>query len=104
MVMLTVAVTLLPLPVSGTDAPVHLVVGRWIWQHGQVLPTDLFSYITEGQPFVAHSWLVEVMFYLLDRAAGPTGLILLRFALISVSLALMYRTARMLGAQLSSRL
>jgi hypothetical protein len=86
-------------PLSGGDLLMHVIVGRWIWQHGEVPRTDPFSYVTEGQPFIAHSWLAEVAFFLLERAAGTVGFMLLRFALILVALVCAARTAQALGAR-----
>ena len=76
----------------------HLTVGRWIWAHGWVPSTDPFSYITEGQPFLAHSWLAEVVFYLVEQTAGTAGLMLLRFSLIGLALTAMLKTARLFKA------
>jgi hypothetical protein len=85
-------------PLSGGDLWMHLTVGRWIWQHGAILRTDPFSYVTEGQPFIAHSWLAEVLFYLVEQSAGTVDFMLLRFALISVALLGALQTARLLNA------
>jgi hypothetical protein len=85
-------------PLSGGDLVMHLTVGQWIWQHGWVPITDPFSYITEGQPFIAHSWLAEVAFYLIERSAGTVGFMLLRFTLILVAITFAAHTAQALGA------
>jgi hypothetical protein len=76
----------------------HLAVGLWIWQHGSVPLTDPFGYVTAGQPFIAHSWLAEVLFYLVEQHAGTMGFMLLRFALISGALFYALQTARLLKA------
>ena len=57
-----------------------------------------FTYVTAGEPFIAHSWLAELAFYLLERAAGTVGFVVLRFALISLPLGFAFRTAQMMGA------
>jgi hypothetical protein len=85
-------------PLAGLDIWMHLTLGRWIWAHGWVPSTDPFSYITEGQPFLAHSWLAEVVLYLVEQTAGTVGLMLLRFSLIGVALTAMLKTARLLKA------
>jgi hypothetical protein len=86
-------------PLRGGDLVMHLTVGRWIWEHGWVPITDPFSYITEGQPFIAHSWLAEIVFFLIERATGTVGFMLLRFALIIVALGCAVQTALALGAK-----
>ena len=85
-------------PLTGLDLWMHLTLGRWIWAHGWVPSTDPFSYITEGQPFLAHSWLAEVVFYLVEKTAGTVGLMLLRFSLIGLALTAMLKTARLFKA------
>ena len=85
-------------PLAGLDLLMHLTLGRWIWAHGWVPSTDPFSYITEGQPFIAHSWLAEVVLYLVEQSAGTVGLMLLRFGLISLALTAALKTARLLKA------
>ena len=85
-------------PLTGLDLWMHLTLGRWIWAHGWVTTTDPFSYITEGQPFLAHSWLAEVVFYLVEKTAGTVGLMLLRLSLIGLALTAMLKTARLFKA------
>jgi hypothetical protein len=85
-------------PLAGSDLWMHLTLGRWIWAHGWVPGTDPFSYITEGQPFIAHSWLAEVVFYRVEQTAGTVGLMLLRFGLITLALTAALKTARLLKA------
>jgi hypothetical protein len=85
-------------PLAGADLLMHLTVGRWIWEHGWVPITDPFSYITEGQTFIAHSWLAELAFYLVERRAGTVGFMGLRCALIGVAPAFAARVAQILRA------
>jgi hypothetical protein len=49
----------------------HAAIGRWIWTHGRV-PTHCLFLWTSHDPYVAHSWLSEILIYLLVRAAGET--------------------------------
>jgi hypothetical protein len=95
----------------GGDLLKHLTLGRWIWTHGAVTHADVFSYDSEGE-LIAHSWLAEVLFYLIERtgcAPHPicpvggglpvrVGFMVLRCGLISVALGFAMRTARLLGA------
>ena len=57
-------------PLQGGDLPEHLTVGRWIWANGTVPKVDVFTYKSPGE-FIAHSWLSELAFYLLERTSGP---------------------------------
>ena len=85
-------------PLAGSDLLLHPTVGRWIWAHAGVPRTDPFSYLTEGQPCIAHSRLAEVAFYLIDQTAGTAGFMRLRVGLISLALTAALRTARLLKA------
>jgi hypothetical protein len=52
----------------------HLRTGRWIVEH-RALPTlDYFSDYGRGKPWVAYSWLVELLLYGLCQAFGIFGL------------------------------
>jgi hypothetical protein len=95
---LAVVVLFLVWPLRGDDLILHLTLGQWIWQHGWVPTGDPFSYLTEGQEFVAHSWLSEVLLYGLEYTTGTLGFLALRFTLIVASLLLAWRVARCLKA------
>src|SRR5437016_37438 len=61
-------------PLVGTDDFwAHAAVGRWTWQHGEVPHHTLFLWTT-SEPWVAHSWLSQVMLYAL-LALGGTWLV-----------------------------
>jgi hypothetical protein len=55
---------------------------------------DTFSFIAAGTPWVPESWLAELAYGVLDRLAGPTGLIVFHAALGATIGALWYRLAR----------
>ena len=72
-------------PPNGGDLAMHLTVGKYIWQHGDVPRLDVFSFVSEGREFIAHSWGSELIFYGLEQTAGTPGFAWLRLALISVA-------------------
>jgi len=49
-------------PVASVDVWAHAAVGRWIVQHGHV-PTHTLFLWTAHNPWIAHSWLTEVLLY-----------------------------------------
>lgn len=65
------------------DAWWHLRAGQWIVEHQAVPATDPFSRhgLETSQPWVAYSWLFEVLLYGLHHALGLGGLILYRAVL-----------------------
>jgi hypothetical protein len=67
----------------------HMKAGEWIVQHHAVPADDPFSAFGQGRPWVAYSWLFEVLFYGLYQGLGWTGILLYRFVLwIGISIAL----------------
>jgi hypothetical protein len=57
----------------------------------------VFSFVSAGREFIAHSWGAELVFYGLEQAAGTLGFALLRLALIGTALWCALRVARLLG-------
>ena len=82
-------------PLAGGDLTMHQVVGKRMWHHGAVPRVDPFSYVNAGQECIAHSWLSEVLFYLIEQSAGTIGLMLLRLGLIILALTAALTTARL---------
>jgi hypothetical protein len=83
---------------TGGDLTMWLTVGRWTWEHGWPPLVDSWSYTTAGAPFVAHSWLAGLVFYLVEISTGSFGFMVLRFALISVALTATLQTVRLVHA------
>jgi hypothetical protein len=78
MALYAIAAVAVTRPVLDWDIWWHLRTGQWIVEHGAVPETDPFSGYTAGRPWVAYSWLFEVIVYLLHRAFGLHGIILYR--------------------------
>ena len=68
-------------PVTDPDIWWHLRTGQWIVEHGAVPTTDPFSSFGLGKPWVAYSWLFELLVYGLYRGLGLCGIILYRVVL-----------------------
>src|SRR5436190_21749859 len=49
------------LPILDPDIWWHLRTGQWIVEHATVPTTDLFSSYGIGKPWIAYSWLFEVL-------------------------------------------
>src|ERR1035437_556004 len=79
-----------------TDIWWHLANGRYILDHG--LPsTDVYSFTAVGHVWVVHEWLADVGMFLLYRAVGITGLILLAAAAVASGELFVYRLLRRAG-------
>ncbi|HEV2118188.1 MAG TPA: hypothetical protein VGR48_19275 [Terriglobales bacterium] len=69
----------------------HLRAGQEIVASHQVPHQDSFSYTRYGQPWIAHEWLSEAIFYLIFRATGWAGLMVAFAGLIAATFLLLYR-------------
>ena len=54
----------------------HLRTGQWMLSHVQVPATDPFSAYGSGKPWVAYSWLFEILVYALFTKLGLMGILL----------------------------
>ena len=60
----------------------HLKTGELAWTSGQPVARDAFSFTAVGQPDEVHSWLAQIVFYLLHAKFGEFGLRFLNLALV----------------------
>lgn len=63
-------------PVIDMDIWWHLRTGQWIIEHGAIPRVDEFSSYGMGKPWVAYSWLFEVLVYGLYQMFGLFGIVL----------------------------
>jgi hypothetical protein len=63
------------IPVVDPDIWWHLRTGQWIFSHGEVPITDPFSAYGMGKPWVAYSWLFEILVYALFTKFGLMGIL-----------------------------
>ncbi len=77
----------------------HLKAGEWIVEHRAVPWNDPFSYTAAGQPWIAYSWLAEVLFFELARTLGYHALIYLKSAAALALMGFVYLSARTAGAR-----
>ncbi len=78
-------------PVIDWDLWWHLRTGEWVLEHGHVPATDPFSTYGQGKPWVAYSWLFEVLLALCFRSLGLTGVMLFTLTLSLLNAGLLYR-------------
>ena len=79
---LVIVVLLYCIPASQAMVPLvdpdiwwHLRTGQWIVEHAQVPATDPFSAYGMGKPWVAYSWLFEILVYALFTKFGLMGIL-----------------------------
>jgi len=79
------------------DLPRHLLTGRTILETKSIPTVEPFAYPYEGRPYVAHEWLADIIFYLIQNYLGLAGLVILSAALLASTFTSLY-------AYVSSRL
>jgi hypothetical protein len=75
---------------ADTDTWWHLQSGRVTLENGHILQTDIFSHTRQGQPWVNHSWLSQVILYLLFHGFRYFGLGLFQALLVTLTFACVY--------------
>ena len=72
----------------------HLRTGQWIVEHGTVPSDDPYSRLGGEQPvpWVAYSWLYEVVLFEVHDHFGPGGILTLRVLLAGMSIAALFLT------------
>ncbi len=59
----------------------HIKFGEDIWQAGAVPKTDPYNYVFPNHAWFNHEWLTEVLFYLLYKVFGSTGILIFKLGL-----------------------
>jgi len=77
--------------VADPDLWGHIKFGQDVWQTGNIIQSDIYSYLTGDQLWINHNWLAEAIFYPIFAQAGPAGLIVLKVAVSLLMAGLVYR-------------
>jgi len=85
-------------PIADPDLGWHLKGGEHVWRHWWPPTADEFAYTIEGQPWIAYSWLAELVFWMAASRVGFHALIVLCAALVAAAFVVVYRTCREAGA------
>jgi hypothetical protein len=75
----------------------HLKTGEYIVTHGALPNGDVFSFTHQGQPWVLHEWLFEIVLYGMFTWLGPLGVKLLTVTLAMSALGITYALLRRLA-------
>lgn len=86
-----VPVTVALCPVADPDLWWHLRTGQWVVEHGTVPTTDPFSFPGQDHPWIAYSWLFEVVVHGFFSGLGLTGILILRVLLGLAVVAALHR-------------
>jgi hypothetical protein len=91
---IVVAVRAVADPVIDPDIWWHLRVGQWVVEHHAVPATDPFSRYGVDRPWIAYSWLYEVLVFRLYEAFGLAGIVAYRVAMSMAVVAALHRLVR----------
>ena len=69
----------------------HIKFGQDLWQTGNIIRSDTYSYLAGDQSWINHEWLSEAIFSLVYAQAGPVGLISLKVVVGLLITGLVYR-------------
>lgn len=72
----------------------HLLFGREIIAQGSIARVDTYSYTVAGQPWINHEWLSQVVLAATYQWGGSPGLLLLKFAVATLTLLLVFDRLR----------
>lgn len=79
---------------GGDDFWAHAAVGRWIWDNSRVPHQTLFIWSAPPIPWVAHSWLTQLIFYGLMSMGGPRLVVGVTMLLSALTFGLLWRLWR----------
>ncbi len=87
--------------VNDADIWWHLRTGEWILMHRAVPWVDPFSGPLVGTPWLAYSWLYEILVALLFHSFGLAGIVVYSCAMVLAITLALYRMVRRLQSDLS---
>jgi hypothetical protein len=73
------------------DTGWHIRIGDWMWAHGSVPKSDMFSYTRPGAPFVAWEWLWDLGASWVHHRFGLGGVVLVSMFVLCLTTALLSR-------------
>jgi tetratricopeptide (TPR) repeat protein len=83
--------------VSSEDTWWHLKQGELYVTTFSLPAQDPFAFTTAGREWIKYSWLADILFYCVFRAAGLPGLVLFRLLMLGLCMLVLYRILRRAG-------
>ena len=88
-------------PMRGSDLWWHLATGRWILEHRSVPMIDHWSFTRDGQPWLQHEWLSDVLFQAWAALFGINSLVYWKWFVIILIFTLLFHVLRSGGKLLN---
>ena len=80
-------------PLADPDMWWHLSAGRAMWERGEILTHDIFSFTRAGAPWTNAFWIADLGMYFLYSKLGPWALALMVAALAGLTMFVVYAQA-----------
>ena len=77
-----------------TDFFWHLNAGKVSFEQQSVLLSDFFSFTKYGTPWVNHSWLSQIIFYIIYRMFSYPGIMVLVALVATATMSLIYKSMK----------
>ncbi len=84
-------------PMRGSDLWWHLATGRWILEHRSLPMIDHWSFTRDGQPWLQHEWLSDVIFQGWAVLFGVNSLVYWKWLVITLIFTLLFHVVRRLS-------
>lgn len=92
-----------PVNLVDTDLGRHIENGRYFFETHRIPDTNLYSYTNPDVPFINHHWGSGVLFYLIWKVAGISGLSFLYVALSLLTFGILFfQTRKFAGLALAT--
>jgi hypothetical protein len=86
----------------GGDLWWHLAVGTWIVDHKSLPLVDFWSFTREGQPWLQHEWLADLIYSIWTRMFGVSSLVYWKWILLIATFTLLFHVVRCIGKEFIS--
>ncbi len=90
LILLCIAYAWRPLE-GGSDLWAHAAVGKWIWDTGSIPRETLFIWSEPNTPWIAHSWLSELLFFGLLAQGGAFSVAVFNAAMVVLTFCVLWR-------------
>lgn len=94
-ILFALAVVLSLKQVGAEDTGFHLRTGEWLLEGRGWPGQDPFTFTVGDRPYIDTSWGYDLLLALINRTAGPAGMVFAHMFLVLGTFGLLYRTARL---------
>jgi hypothetical protein len=86
----------------GGDLWWHLAVGAWVVDHKALPLVDFWSFTREGQPWLQHEWLADLIYGIWARLFDVSSLVYWKWIILIATFVLLFYVVRSIGKEFIS--